>query len=329
MPLRWAIVGCGDIANKRVAPAIVEDANSEMLAFFSHTPERAEEMRARFGARRAYADLSSLLADDEVDAVYIASPQHRHCEETVAAAEAGKHVLCEKPMAVTIDECRRMIDACRGNGVALAIAYYRRWYPKARAIKRLLDEGAVGTPVRVRIRIGGRYDPAREDWKHWRVTAPAGGGALMDVGSHRLDLVCYWLGEPARVAGLTGRLVMDYEVPDTETLICEMASGVHVVCECQWNLPVGCDEMEIHGTEGSLIATPFDGDTLVLRTPEGERLIELEPKCHNVHLPLVASFAERVSTGRPPEFDGVDGMQASRIITAAYRSAQSGRWEPA
>jgi len=247
----------------------------------------------------------------------------------VAAAEAGKHVLCEKPMAVTTGECRRMIEACRDNGVALAIAYYRRWYPKARAIKRLIGEGAIGTPVRARIRIGGRWSLPEDDWKHWRVTAPAGGGALMDVGSHRLDLICYWLGEPGRVAGLTSRLVMDFEVPDTETLICEMTGGVHLTCECQWNVAVGSDEMEIHGTDGSIIATPFDGDALTLRTREGETPIELEPKSHNVHLPLVASFAERVGAGQPPEFDGVDGMQASRIITAAYRSARSGRWEAA
>ncbi len=329
MPLRWAIIGCGDIANKRVAPAMVEDPSSELLAFFSHTPERAEEMRARFGAKRAYSDLTALLADDGIDAVYIASPQQRHCAETVAAAQAGKHVLCEKPMAVTLDECRRMIAACADNSVALAIAYYRRWYPKARAMKRLIGDGAIGTPVRARIRVGGRYDPAENDWKHWRVTAPAGGGALMDVGSHRLDIICYLLGEPARVAGLTGHLAMDYDVPDTETLICEMASGAHLVCECQWNLPLGSDEMEVHGTEAALIATPFDEDTLILRTPDGDEPVALDAKSHNVHLPLVASFARRVGAGEPPEFDGVDGMQASRIITAAIRSAASGCWEDA
>ncbi len=329
MPMRWAIVGCGDIANKRVAPAMVEDPNSELVALFSNTPERAEEMRERFGAQRAYSDLDTLLADTQIDAVYIASPHPRHLHETAACAAAGKHVLCEKPMAVTTDECEQMIAACDGAGVALAIAYYRRWYPKARAIKRLLEEGAIGAPIRARIRVGGRWNPAREDWKHWRVTAQSGGGALMDVGSHRLDLICYWLGKPTRAAGLMSRLVMDFEVPDTETLVCEMDSGVHLTCECQWNMRLGSDEMEIHGTDGSIIATPFDGPELVLRTVEGERAIETEPKDANVHLPLVASFASRVGACEPPEFDGVDGMQASRIIGAAIRSHAGGRREEA
>ncbi|MGC9316923.1 MAG: Gfo/Idh/MocA family protein [Armatimonadota bacterium] len=329
MPLQWAIVGCGDIANKRVAPAMVEDPGSELVALFSNTPERAEEMAQRFGARRAYSDLAAVLADDRVEAVYLASPPARHLAETVAAAQAGKHVLCEKPMALSVAQCRQMIEACRDNGVALAVSYYRRWYPKSRRIKQLIDEGAIGRPVRARVMIGGRYDPAEDDWKHWRVTEAAGGGALMDTGSHRLDLICYWLGEPARVAGLTGHLAMDYAVPDTETLICEMADGCHLTCACHWNVPVGSDMMEIHGTTASLIATPFDGDTLTLRAPGGETPIDIQPRAHNVHLPLVASFAERVGAGEPPEFDGVDGMQASRIIDAAYRSAESGRWEQA
>lgn len=149
----------------------------------------------------------------------------------------------------------------------------------------------------------------------------------MDVGSHRLDLICYWLGEPDRAAGLMTRQVMDFEVPDTETLICEMSDGTHLVCECQWNTRIGSDEMVIHGTDGSIVATPFDGPDLMLRTPDGAERIDLEPKAENVHLPLIASFSERVDSGKAPEFDGVDGMQASRIIGAAIRSHKTGRWE--
>jgi predicted dehydrogenase len=330
MPLRWAIIGCGDIANKRVAPAMVEDPGSELVAFFSHTPARAEEMKVRFGARRAYSDLDALLADEEVEAVYLASPQQRHCEETIRAARAGKHVLCEKPMAVTLDDCQRMVAACAKAGVALAVAYYRRWYPKARQLKAMLDEGAIGQPVSARVFIAGRYDPAPDDWKHWRVEGAAGGGAMMDVGSHRLDIICYLLGPPRRVAGLSGRLVMSYDAPDTESLLCELDTGAHVLAEAGWSLGVGTDELEIHGTEGSLIATPFDArPEITLRRQDGDEVIAVAPPATNMHLPLVASFAARVSAGQPPEFDGADGLQASRIISAGYRSHQSGSWEEA
>lgn len=329
MPLRWAIIGCGDIARKRVGPAMVEDVNSEPVAMFSNTLARAHEFCELFGAKRAYDCLDDLWADEEVEAVYIASPHFRHRDETLAAAHAGKHVLCEKPMACHLCECREMIQACADHGVALAIAYYRRWYPKARKMKELIDQGAIGQPIRARVCIGGLYNPARDDWKHWRVSAESRGGALMDVGSHRLDIVCYLLGEPQRVCGVTDHLVMDYEAPDTETLLCRMANGVHLECACHWNLPASADELEIHGTEGSLIATPFDGDTLRVRTKGGEEELDVTRPFENVHLPLIASFAERVGSGRPPEFDGTDGMQASRIIDGCYRSSASGCWEEA
>ena len=303
-----------DIAFKRVAPAIVEDTNSEMVAFFSNSLQRAREMCDRFGAPRAYDRLEDLLADEAVQAIYIASPQSRHHAETLAAAAAKKHVLCEKPLACDVKQCREMIDACRDNSVNLAAAYYRRWYPKARLMKQIIDDGRIGIPVRARILIGGRYDPTPNDWKYWRVQADAVGGAMMDVGSHRLDII-------------TGHLAMDYAVPDTETLLCRMENGVHLECAAQWNLPRGHDEMEIHGTAGSLVATPFDGDTLVLRSAEGEECFTgLAPE-GNVHLPLIASFAQRTLAGMPPEFDGEDGMQASRIMDAAYRSEKSRAWE--
>jgi predicted dehydrogenase len=325
MALKWAIIGLGDIARKRVGPAMMEDENSQPVAMFSNTLARAQEFCDLFGAQRAYDRIEDLWADEAVEAVYLASPHFRHRDETIAAAQAGKHVLCEKPMANDAVECREMIAACADNGVALAVAYYRRWYPKARRMKELLEQGVIGQPIRARVCIGGCYNPAPEDWKYWRVSAAAGGGALMDVGSHRLDIICYLLGEPQCVCGMADRLVMEYEVPDTETLLCRMQSGAHVECACNWNLPNGTDEMEIHGTEGALIATPFDGDVLRVRTKSGDEEIATM-KAENVHLPLIASFAGRVGSGQPPEFDGTDGMQATRIIDGCYRSAASGSW---
>jgi len=178
--------------------------------------------------------------------------------------------------------------------------------------------------------IAGRYDPAPDDWKHWRVEPGAGGGAMMDVGSHRLDLICYLLGEPSRVAGLSSRLVMTYDVPDLESVLCEMASGAHVLAQAGWNLQVGTDELEIHGTEGSLLATPFDAcPEVILRGHGDDQVIAVAPPAPNTHLPLIASFADRVSRGAAPEFDGADGMQASRIISGGYHSRATGAWEMA
>jgi predicted dehydrogenase len=122
--LRWGLIGCGDIARKRVAPALRDGAACELVAVNRARADLAEAFAGEFGARRWHADWRELVADREVDAVYIATPVHLHAEQTIAAAEAGKHVLCEKPMAMDADECERMIAACEGSGVKLGIAYY-------------------------------------------------------------------------------------------------------------------------------------------------------------------------------------------------------------
>jgi predicted dehydrogenase len=326
MGMGWGIVGCGDIANKRVAPAINAQPDSDLIAFFSNTPERAEQMREAHGARRAYSRLEDILADDEIDTIYVASPVYRHCDETLAAAGAGKHVLCEKPMALSVADCERMIATCQATGVHLSVAYYRRWYPKVRKMKELIDQGAIGRPVLASVTIGGWADLPPEGPKHWRtVVSLAGGGALMDVGSHRLDLICYLLGEPAQVCGLVDHVARDdMEVPDTESLLCRMACGVHLHCVSYWGMRQHSDEMVICGTDGKLVATPFDGDTLALHQAEEVVEFHVPPHPTNVHLPLIDDYAGALAAGRAPEFDGHDGLQAQRIMEGCYRSGASG-----
>jgi|YNPNPStandDraft_1061719.scaffolds.fasta_scaffold29077_3 predicted dehydrogenase len=325
MRVQWAILGCGDIANKRVAPAINDQPDSDLIAFYSHSQARAEEFAARHGARRAYSDLEALLEDPEVNAVYIASPPDLHCPQTVAAAEAGKQVLCEKPMALNVEEGRRMIEACAAHGVHLAIAYYRRWFPKARRMKALLEAGALGTVLHGTIALVGTYRPTPDDPKYWRVQmARAGGGNLMDTGSHRLDLLCYLLGPPESVAGFADRLVMDFEVPDTESLLIRMACGAHIVSRHSFATANFRDDFELFGTRGCLLATPFDGPRLTAILDGQEQTFDLPPH-PNVHYPLIDDFARALVEGRAPEFDGLDGLQATRIMSGCYESARTGR----
>ncbi len=329
--LKWGIVGCGSIAENVVAPAMVADEHSVVVAFYSHDLKRAEQMRDGFGAQAAYDDLGALLSDERIEAVYVASPSYRHCEEAVAAAEAGKHVLCEKPMALSTSDCRRMIAAARRNDVHLAVAYQRRFWPKAVKMKELIRDGAIGRPVSARVRVGRYSDPAPEDPRHWRVEpAKSGGGSLQDTGSHRLDVMCYLLGEPQLVAGMASTLTMEYEVPDTETLICQFANGTQLVCEASWNVDLLLYEFEVRGSEGTLMGTPFDaGAKLVLdRYGETEEFDTPGPE-GNRHQALIEGFSEAITEGYAPAFDGHDGMLATGIIAAAYRSWETGRWERA
>jgi predicted dehydrogenase len=302
----------------------VAQAESRLVAFCSRDGKRARAFAERFGAPRAYETIESLLADPEVQVVYVATEHDRHVAPTVAAAAAGKHVLCEKPMALDTAGCRAMIDASRGAGVALSVAYYRRYYPKVRRMKALIAEGAIGEPVHASICLGGRVDPSRVRPGDWRLQSErSGGGALADTGSHRLDILCYLLGEPERIAGFMDRAELPVTAPDMESLLIRMRSGVHVTSRHTLRAG-GPDQWEVYGTRGALIATPMDGDELTVRVG-GETRVEQWPRDANVHFPLIDDFARRVARGEPPEFDGEAGMQATRIIHAAQESARSGR----
>lgn len=321
----WGVLGCGDITDKRGAPAINADPHSRLISFQSRSAAQAEGFAASHHSERWTTHRSELLADPEVDAVHVATEHHRHCEDVLAAAEAGKHVLCEKPLATSVEDGRRMIEVCRANGVALQVAYYRRYYPKMLRIKELLDEGVIGQPVSAHIHLSNRLAPESITPANWRIDASrSGGGNLVDTGSHRLDLLCWLLGEPARVAALTARAEMPIQAPDMETLLIEMANAVHVTAVHGFRHPSE-DRFEIWGTEGVLDATPVDGPELRLRS--GPRTGDWKlPRHDNVHYPLFADFSLALVEGRRPRYTGEDGLQATRIIEAAYLSADEGRF---
>jgi predicted dehydrogenase len=324
----WGVLGCGDITHQRGAPAIRAQKQSRLVALQSRTAAQARTFAETHGADRWTTSREELLADPEIDAVYVATEHHRHCDDVLAAAAAGKHVLCEKPMANSVEECHRMIAACRDAGVSLQIAYYRRYYPKMARMKSLLAEGAIGQPVTASIHLAHRLGRESIHPSNWRLNAElSGGGALVDTGSHRLDLLCWLLGEPDRVAAFAECREMPIEAPDMESLLVRMQSGVHVTTRHGYRSPSG-DVFEVVGSEGVLEATPVDGAVLKLRRGGKEDSFDL-PKHANVHYPLFDDFTRRLAAGEPPSFTGEDGLQASRIIAAAYESARTGKIVPA
>src|SRR6266487_877198 len=157
--IKWGLIGCGDISRKRVAPALRDLPHCELVAVSRANFEQAEVFAKEFGARKWCRTWQQLTADQEIEAVYVATPVHLHAEQTIAAAEAGKHVLCEKPMAMGAAECDRMIAACRAAGVRLGIAYYRHFYPAVIRAKELISSGAIGAPVFAQMIASEPFDP--------------------------------------------------------------------------------------------------------------------------------------------------------------------------
>src|SRR5437867_3788978 len=200
----FGLIGCGDIAQKRVAPALRDSQACEFIAVSRARAELAESFAKEFGARRWYADWRELLRDEEIRAVYIATPVNLHTEQIIAAAESGKHVLCEKPMALNVAECDRIIDACRRNSVTLGVAYYRHFYPVVRRIKEIIQSGEIGTPVVAQVNAFEWFDPEPSNSRRWLLNRKqSGGGPMFDFGCHRIEVLLDLFGNIEEVKATT------------------------------------------------------------------------------------------------------------------------------
>jgi predicted dehydrogenase len=320
-PLKWGLIGCGDIARKRIAPALRDLSNSELVAVCRADSSRAEAFAHEFGASKWYGAWQELVADPEIDAVYVATPVHLHAEQAIAAAAAGKHVLCEKPMALNVAECDRMLEAAASSGVHLGVAYYRRFYPVLMRVGELLRTGAIGRPVLVQMNAFEWFDPGPDHPRRWLLDRPrSGGGPLFDFGCHRIELLTHLFGTVDKVRGLGGQALFDREVEDTATAILEFTGGMQAVLSVTHAAREPQDTLTIFGSQGTIEIPELNAGKLNLLTPEGDRT-ETHPPPANLHLPLIDDFARAVIGGRTPEVDGHTGRETARLVEEIYLSA--------
>ena len=233
MTVNWGIVGMGDIATRVTAPAMAEASNNRLVVVMRRDLDRARELARESGAPRAYGTVGEVLEDDEIDAVYVATPAHAHAGQTIQAAEHGKHVLCEKPMALNAEEGERMVQACDANGVKLMVRYYQRFNRRHRKIKELLNAGEIGRVTAVRLNFSS-FNP--DEPGAWRQAPELGGGGnLMDCGSHCVDLIRYMVGEVTQVSAMVDTLAFDYPVDDTATMLLKLDGGAQAVVTTHWS----------------------------------------------------------------------------------------------
>lgn len=319
MSFRWGLIGYGDIAEKRVADALKQ--TGVLQAVWGRDPDRTAGFAAKHGIPVACRSLDALL-HEELDGIYVCTPTGSHAEYAVAAAERGRHVLVEKPMASTVEDCERMILAAETAGVQMGVAYFRRAFPKMIRIRELIQQGALGTPVWVNIASHSWYAPAADDPKHWRVEKePSGGaGALSDIGVHRLDLLEYWLPGSTLEHAVFSNLVHPYEVEDGSALMLKLPNGAPVHAYFSWNSKTWIDRVEIVGSEGKIIAEPLDGPGLTVIRGRDREEFSLPPP-ENAHLPLVADFVAACRENRRPLCDGASGLRATELLVRAIRAA--------
>ena len=305
--LNWIVIGIGDITTKRVIPAIASEPRSRLYGVVSR-----DAGKGRPYAPRVWTTLAEALEDPAVATVYVATPVALHAPQSIAAMRAGRHVLCEKPMAMNYAEALRMVETARETGVQLGVAYYRRLYPKLRRAQELLAAGTIGRPLLAEIRCHGWFEN-HDGFRAWLLDpALAGGGPLYDIASHRIDVLNFLFGRPVKVSAHLANTVHHYAVEDSATLLIEYEGGVRGVCDVRWNSRVSRDEFRIVGTDGELELTPLNEPRLV--TPAGEEQL---PPHANLHYPLIENFVSAVLDGVPLASSGETALATDAVTQAA------------
>lgn len=332
--LRLGLVGAQFIGNLYVH-SLGQGVNAQVVAVAS--PNSAPEFAARHGIAEHYADYRALLDSADVDALLIATPNDLHHEITLAAAARGKHVLCEKPLAMSLDQADEMVAACDQAGVVLMYAENLVFVPMYQRVKALAAKGAIGTPFLVKQAQchGGPYSP----W-FWDINR-AGGGVLLDMGCHSIHSICWTLGVwPEAVTATMGRYAHAEkgEGEDHATVLLHFPGGALGIAENSWAMPGGNDHLEVYGPQGRLTANLERGPAIAMYTaPAAEPAFAQSNQRSGWQYPM---YEEAWQFGFPQELQhfvsvvagreqlkssGADGRRVLEIICAAYESARLAR----
>jgi predicted dehydrogenase len=322
----YAVVGLGHIAQHAVLPGFSNARKSRLVALVSGDARKAARLARKFGAARHYTydDYDACLADPEVQAVFVAGANGIHAEHSIRAANAGKHVLCEKPMANTLDECRAMIEAARRNRVRLMIAYRKYFEPASVTLKEMIDKGKLG---RLRLMLSS-FTFVLPHAKAWHFSqAAAGGGSLVDVGVYPVN-TCRWLaGEmPVEVSAYAWALDPERFREVDENIAFEMRFPSGLVVQASSSFAAAKSSiLHVHGEKGWATLVPAYSYT------EGRRLLgEIGTREFDRGFPKLDEFALEldalsacVLTNREPEPSGLEGARDVAIMEAIYRSART------
>lgn len=342
MKVRWGVIGAGGIADRRTIPGIMLAENAELTAVMEINMEVAEKIRTKYNAKRAYDNVDDLLADSEIDAVYIASPVIYHKEQAIKAANAKKHILIEKPVALSIKEGEEVAKICKQEGVLIASGFMMRFHAYHKKMKEIVESGKLGKVVSCRGQLTCWYPDMPGNWRQQKSTS--GGGALMDMGVHCIDLIQYITGGKARkVAAFTGTKTFNYEVEDSASVIFEMDNGAYGYVDTNSNIPDAAAKcrLEIYGTKGSMLAEgtigQVEGGTLdVVLSDDGQGYdatqdrvdvtpVKIEVEFGNMYAKEIESFGNSILKGNNIEVSIQDALQVQKVVEAAYRSSKTGK----
>ncbi|HLZ70265.1 MAG TPA: Gfo/Idh/MocA family oxidoreductase [Dehalococcoidia bacterium] len=323
------LVGCGLIARRAHLPAFAADPHARLVAVASGHVGTAQAAAAQFSVLRVYAHWQELVADPEIDAVSICTPNALHAQIAIAAARAGKHVLVEKPMAVSLAEADAMIEAARAAGTVLMVAHNLRFQPLFAAARRELAADAIGRIFSAR-GVFGHAGPdgargATSDW-FWREDA-AGGGALLDLGIHMVDILRWFVGEPVvDVMAMTARVQKPTFADDNALVLLCFAGGALATMQASWTARPGVDRLvTVQGERGRLVLDPAAAQPLLLLYSDGAGQRSAAAPPSDSADSLYAHFVRAVREGVHPISDGAEARASLAVVLAAYDSARGGK----
>ncbi len=339
--VKWGVIGCGGIAARRTIPEFKSMAtNAEIAAVMDIDPARAAEVAKQFDVPHHCSTEEELLEKD-IDAVYIATPQNVHCRQTVAAAEAGKHILCEKPIALSLEEVDMMEEACEKASVKFMLGFCMRNNVYNIKARELVGSGALGKIVMCRAQLTCWFPPIEDAWR--QDVSISRGGALIDMGTHCLDLLEWITGEKiTEVTAFHDLLVHKYRtgIEDTSTVIFRLGSGTHGIVDNYFNLPDAAAQnaLEVHGTKGSVI-----GQGTIGQDPTGRMFSIIQPQETGYDAAQVRDvkvdrqeynfegvglygrmmhvFSCCIIEGKAPPVTISDGRHSVEVVDAIYRAA--------
>lgn len=338
--IRIGMLGCGKIAQVRHMPEYAQNPDAELCAFFDLNQERAAEMAAKYGGK-AYATVDELLADPSIDAVSVCVANNAHAELSIKALNAGKHVLCEKPMAVTLEDCEAMVACAKKNGKFLMIGQNQRLAKAHVVAKQLLDQGLIGRVITFRTSFGHggpetwSVDPGSGTWFFDRKLAAM--GAMADLGVHKTDLIQFLLGQ--RVIRTTARLqTLDKRyangeligVDDNAFCIYEMSGGACGTMTASWTYYGAEDNSTIlYGEKGIMRIYDDPKHSIVITMKDGSVITadveQIQTNDNQTKSGVIDLWIDCLKNNRAPEISGESALYAMRAIFASIESSETGK----
>ena len=323
--IRWGLIGASNIAREHVINAIRVNGG-EVLSVMSANAARANDYAAANGIPSATDRLDGLLERDDIDAVYISTTNELHRDQALAAAKAGKHILCEKPLALDLADAHAMVDAAKAAGVVFATNHHLRNAGAHRSMRAAIAEGRIGRPLAARVFHAVYLPPFLQGW---RINKPeAGGGVILDIAVHDADTLRFVLGdEPESVEALTQSAGMgESGLEDAVMTIACFNSGLIAQTHDAFTAKYAGTGFEVHGTEGSLIArdvmTQKPIGSLVLRNADGEHAIDFDRG--DLYVRALGAFHGAVKGEGEPAATGEDGIRSLAFGLAVAKAAATG-----